>query len=237
MIRRQEGSLITDVEFYLRRLAAVAESASNASGTAAIASALVETQRVTAWGLRSAVELGRARGLSWRQLADLLDIPASTLHRQYRSGAAILTSPEHPPDLLEAPAAPTRVPPGFDRFVGRERELAHLPDLLGRTRLLSVIGPVGVGKARLAAECHRAGATHSDYKPGGLARAGRDRHGARAAAGRRGTAVRRAGRSVAGVAFATRSSGATTCWTPPNNRCSPGFAYCPVGSTSKVPPP
>ncbi|GLY93987.1 LuxR C-terminal-related transcriptional regulator [Actinoplanes sp. NBRC 103695] len=155
MVHREEGGPGSDVEAYLRQLAAVAESANNASGTAAIASALAEAQRVAAWGLRSAVELGLERGLSWRQLAELLDIPASTLHRQYRSGAAILTARESPPDLPEAPSTAGRVPPWFDTFVGRERELAELSDLLGRTRLLSVIGPVGVGKTRLAGELAR----------------------------------------------------------------------------------
>ena len=155
LVHDEEDRPSKDVESYLRRLAAVADSATNASGAAAVASAFVEAQRVTAWGLRSAVELGRERGLSWRQLADLLDIPASTLHRQYRSGVAILTTHESPPDLLGVPSAARGVPPWFDRFVGRERELADLTELLHRSRLLSVIGPVGVGKTRLAAELAR----------------------------------------------------------------------------------
>ncbi|WP_246595943.1 ATP-binding protein [Actinoplanes auranticolor] len=143
----------------------MADSASNASGTAAIASALAEAQRVAAWGLRSAVELGRARGFSWRQLADLLDIPASTLHRQYRSGAAILSAPESRPDDREAPSSAGPIPRAFDSFVGRERELADLSDMLRRTGLLSVVGPVGVGKTRFAAEWARR--VESSY-PGGV---------------------------------------------------------------------
>ncbi|MEV6632573.1 LuxR C-terminal-related transcriptional regulator [Actinoplanes sp. NPDC051470] len=155
MVEHEDDSLIKQVEFYRRRLAAVAESAGNTTETAAMAAAFAEAQRVAARGLRSAVELGLERGLSWRQLAELLDIPASTLHRQYRSGAAILTARESPPDRPDAPSTAGRVPPWFDTFVGRERELADLTDLLGRTRLLSVIGPVGVGKTRLAAELAR----------------------------------------------------------------------------------
>ena len=58
--------MVRDVESYLRQLAAVAESARTASGAATIASALAEAQRVAAWGLRAAVELGRERGLSWQ---------------------------------------------------------------------------------------------------------------------------------------------------------------------------
>src|SRR5262249_45758433 len=37
-------------------------------------------------------------------------------------------------------------------FVGRERELTELPPLLATTRLLTVTGPGGIGKTRLAQE-------------------------------------------------------------------------------------
>ncbi|GAB7036651.1 MULTISPECIES: helix-turn-helix transcriptional regulator [Catenuloplanes] len=90
MSHDEEDDPAGDVESYLRRLAVVVESANAAPGPAGIASALADAQRVAAWALRSAVRLGRARGLSWRQLAELLDIPASTLHRQYL-GWALLT--------------------------------------------------------------------------------------------------------------------------------------------------
>ncbi|MBL7253114.1 ATP-binding protein [Paractinoplanes lichenicola] len=144
------------LESYLRQLAAVVEAANSSAGTAGVASALAEAQRVAAWGLREAVRLGRERGLSWRQLAELLDIPASTLHRQYRSGAAILTTTESPPELPGAPPSASRgTPPAYDVFVGRERELADLSALVHQARLLTVIGPVGVGKTRLAAELAR----------------------------------------------------------------------------------
>lgn len=150
---RSGSSLRNDVELYLRRLATVAESADNAS---AMAAALAEAQRVTAWGLRSAVELGRENGLSWRQLADLLEIPASTLHRQYRSGGAILTPPLTRPDLRDAPSAAGPVPPSSGRFIGRDSELAGLPELLHRTRMLSIVGPAGAGRTRVTAEiCDR----------------------------------------------------------------------------------
>jgi predicted ATPase/DNA-binding CsgD family transcriptional regulator len=155
LTRQGDASPAGDVESYLRQLAAVTESAVNASGAAAIASALAEAQRVAAWGLRSAVELGRERGLSWRQLADLLDVPASTLHRQYRSGAAIVSAPEARPDDLEVVSTAGRTPPSSDTFIGREQELVDLPDLLRQTRLLSIIGPVGVGKTRFAGELAR----------------------------------------------------------------------------------
>jgi hypothetical protein len=44
--QHEEGGLVGDVESYLRQLAVVVESANTASGTAGIASALAEAQRV-----------------------------------------------------------------------------------------------------------------------------------------------------------------------------------------------
>src|SRR3989440_7105227 len=50
-----------------------------------------------------------------------------------------------------APGAPP-LPQGIDRFVGRRRELAELAALLRRTRLVTLVGPPGAGKPRLAVE-------------------------------------------------------------------------------------
>gem|GEM_PF-816458 len=51
------------------------------------------------------------------------------------------------------PAAP--LPVGQSSFVGRERELAELSQLLASSRLVSVTGPGGAGKTRLAIEAVR----------------------------------------------------------------------------------
>jgi len=51
-----------------------------------------------------------------------------------------------------APAeqAPGNVPLALNSFVGRERELVELKSLLAKNRLLSLVGPGGIGKTRLA---------------------------------------------------------------------------------------
>src|SRR5690606_14688151 len=57
----------------------------------------------------------------------------------------------------EAPAAPPGVPRGAlpmaaTPLVGRRHELSVLANLLAKTRLLTLVGPGGVGKTRLAVE-------------------------------------------------------------------------------------
>jgi predicted ATPase/DNA-binding SARP family transcriptional activator len=51
-----------------------------------------------------------------------------------------------------AAAAPSALPHQLTSFVGRGRELAELEGLLGHTRLLTLTGPGGCGKTRLALE-------------------------------------------------------------------------------------
>jgi predicted ATPase/DNA-binding SARP family transcriptional activator len=62
----------------------------------------------------------------------------------------------HDPTL----AGPTAgLPTPTTRFVGRERDLREALELLGRSRLLTLVGPGGCGKSRLALELARAMAT------------------------------------------------------------------------------
>jgi predicted ATPase/DNA-binding SARP family transcriptional activator len=71
-------------------------------------------------------------------------------------------------DLL--PAAPVvevplsaRVPAAADELIGRDDTLAQLEELLrDGVRLLSIVGPGGIGKTRLAASLATAAATHFD---------------------------------------------------------------------------
>ncbi|HSI93357.1 MAG TPA: AAA family ATPase, partial [Jiangellaceae bacterium] len=66
---------------------------------------------------------------------------------------------EPPPRTPEAPADPKPPPPGtsrlprlFSSFVGRDGDLDRVVDLLAGARLVTLTGPGGVGKTRLATE-------------------------------------------------------------------------------------
>lgn len=64
-----------------------------------------------------------------------------------------------------APALAPGLPAETTSFVGREAELTTIKDLLGLSRLLTLTGPGGSGKTRLAL---RAGAQASSRHPGGV---------------------------------------------------------------------
>ena len=55
------------------------------------------------------------------------------------------------------------VPTPLTRFIGRQRELRELQLLLDRSRLVTVTGPGGSGKTRLAAELARLAATATEH--------------------------------------------------------------------------
>ena len=54
------------------------------------------------------------------------------------------------PALSSLETAPNNLPQQTTTFVGRERELAEVRQLLGNARLLTLLGAVGVGKTRLS---------------------------------------------------------------------------------------
>src|SRR5260221_9188984 len=92
---------------------------------------------------------------------------------------------------LELATALGNLPAEPNSFVGRERDLTELAAILGRVRALTLCGPGGIGKTRLAL---RLGAGLGAQYPGGgwvADLAGVDLDEARAAAG--------AGRVVTGV--------------------------------------
>ncbi len=106
--------------------------------------------------------LGEGVSLLDLGLHQLRDLPAPEL--LFQVCAAGLPS-DFPPPRADRSTAPTNLPTPATRFVGRRRELAELRDLVGRERLVTLIGPGGTGKTRLAIETGRA---MLDEFPGGV---------------------------------------------------------------------
>lgn len=80
-----------------------------------------------------------------------------TVHgRGYQWVAPVSVEPPEPPEPPEAPAARVRLPVApavlLDSFFGRVDELAEIRKLLDQARVVTVVGPGGVGKTRLALE-------------------------------------------------------------------------------------
>jgi len=98
-------------------------------------------------------------GLSQEQLARRLGVSFVTVNR-WESGktqisaraAAALANLEADAAVGETGGEGIALPVARSSFVGRERELAELARLLRRSRLVTLIGPGGAGKSRLAAE-------------------------------------------------------------------------------------
>ncbi len=60
--------------------------------------------------------------------------------------------PESFPPLMTLSTVPSNLPAALTSFVGRSRELQQIEDLLGEARLVTLLGPGGTGKTRLALE-------------------------------------------------------------------------------------
>ena len=104
-------------------------------------------------------DLRRRLGLSQEQLARRLGVSFATVNRwesgrtqiSARSLAALAELEATAADDADADAD-SALPAARSSFVGRERELAELAALLRQSRLVTLIGPGGAGKSRLAAE-------------------------------------------------------------------------------------
>jgi len=69
------------------------------------------------------------------------------------------------PPLLSLDTFPNNLPLQRTTFVGRERDVAAVKELIGRHRLLTIVGSGGVGKTRLAVQV---GADLLDHYPDGV---------------------------------------------------------------------
>ena len=132
--------------------------------------ARVNSEPLDAVPLAARLRLLRTRlGLSQEQLAHRLGVSFATVNR-WESGRsrpsarasvaleeleAATTSREPPGGPGPAEDKPDRLPIALSSFVGRERELAALSELLTGSRLINLTGPGGVGKTRLAIEAAR----------------------------------------------------------------------------------
>jgi AAA ATPase domain len=95
-----------------------------------------------------AARLGISMGEYYREHAAALAAAASLLGERL---AATTTAP------IQGPTAPSAararpLPRRVDAFVGREPEIAEVRRLLATARLVTLVGPGGVGKTRLALE-------------------------------------------------------------------------------------
>ena len=92
--------------------------------------------------------------------------PGSSTQATYRRILQLAArNDERAPALVgdtQAPVTPTNLPTPPNTFVGREAEVAVVRALLGRegVRLLTLVGPPGVGKTRLAIQASRTLLTH-----------------------------------------------------------------------------
>ena len=69
------------------------------------------------------------------------------------SMGAVTAAPDTGPPDPDPPR--TNLRHAVTRFVGRQREIAEIREWLGRTRLVTLVGPGGIGKTRLALETAR----------------------------------------------------------------------------------
>ena len=91
------------------------------------------------------------------RLGELLAAVARRDPPDYRVVLPVQDAPEHdPPNVHRLANARDEVPnnllPALTSFVGREAEISEVRQLIGGARLVTVTGPPGVGKTRLAAE-------------------------------------------------------------------------------------
>ncbi len=118
----------------------------------------------TEFGLRGGVTRREAEILSLvgnrlsnREIADHLYISVRTVESHVSSLLAKLGASDRRAlvalaDQLKAPAPSHNLPRRPDSFVGRDAEQRHLAEVLAGHRLVTIVGPPGVGKTRLATE-------------------------------------------------------------------------------------
>src|SRR5918992_4107498 len=115
---------------------------------ARIAAAGHGVQVILSDATRALVEHDLPPGISLRDLGlhRLKDID----HREHLHDLVIDGLPSDFPALKSRDAQPTNLPAPRTSFIGRRREIGEVTELLQKARLLTVTGPGGTGKTRLA---------------------------------------------------------------------------------------
>ncbi|HEX5415815.1 MAG TPA: AAA family ATPase, partial [Chloroflexota bacterium] len=88
----------------------------------------------------------------YREYPKGLEAVASVLWERWQLGQERELSPEPPAKPVAAPPPARRPFPAqpLSSFVGREHELARIREMIGAARLMTLLGPPGTGKTRLA---------------------------------------------------------------------------------------
>jgi predicted ATPase/DNA-binding XRE family transcriptional regulator len=120
--------------------------------------ALAERARISTEAVGS-LERGSRRAPQRQTLALLIDaLQVDGVDRERLVEAAVrpsLPRRRRLPSSLAGIASPLRIPAPLTSFVGRENDLVELLATLEDARLISLVGPGGVGKSRLALEVAR----------------------------------------------------------------------------------
>ncbi len=149
-----------EAELALGRYAEVAAAAAGLAGTHPMRERL-HGQLITAlYGAGRQAEALAAYHRIRQTLADELGVDPSPVLEAVH--LAVLRGEAGP--ARSAPAPPTNLRAALTSFVGREEELTRLAKQLEESRLVTLLGPGGAGKTRLAAEV---GARVADLMPDG----------------------------------------------------------------------
>ena len=103
--------------------------------------------------------VGRAEGPGQRPSEGSCDV------RSRVPGRASAGSTRTFPALRELEATPNNLPQQLTSFIGREREREEIEEMLGGTRLLTLLGMGGLGKTRLSLQI---GTSVMDAYPDGV---------------------------------------------------------------------
>ena len=129
---------------------------------------LIRLQALAGQTGRALAQYDQLVALLERELAAEPERETQELGAAIREGRFPATKPAPAARPSVAPAVPAplriarRLPDPLDELVGRDRELAELQQLLRARRLLTLTGPGGVGKTRLAVAAARAVASSRD---------------------------------------------------------------------------